>query len=336
MNSLKLTTLAFLLLTVTSCGGGGSSTARSLDTEGETVGLSELLSLEIDQFSFFLDRQGIDQYGPEVWIFDAETGEPLVCSDGGLGMGYVQTESVIYSNLNATFRQVFADDDYQGKFFQVRFFNSKDSPCLQDNDDLFIGKTDKVNYETLTTLPLMSRDGSFFIWLKDNDAEGQPVVAAVADDLTNDAFYVDRISLAEGVNTGDIDVQPEVEVHILHVLDEENFDIDDDATWELVACSGEGEGLSPVIENELVYGRLYADLIPSFDLEDFSGEPMVVAVIDNDGTACPDAINFDSADSDSLRDDLIGQSDIMVWEDIPGSTVVMDSVEVGFTGFLEE
>ena len=91
----------------------------------------------------------------------------------------------------------------------------------------------------------------------------------------------------------------------------------------MIACSGDSEGLRPVQDQGVSYGKLLADLLEAngglVDFESEEGTTVKVVMIDNDGTACPEAIETEGADNQV--DDVLGESEEVLWEDLPGSTV---------------
>lgn len=312
--------------------GGGSKSETKIDEEGPLTSINALEDLVVDQLAFYVDDDSASAR-LEVWILDAKTNKPLLCSDGSIGMEPVQTESVIYGKLHASFRRLTQNAAYSGQLFKVRVYNNHSTPCVidRDDDDSLIDSGDErvgtsyaVNYTTLTTRPIIASNGGFYLRLRTEAAPAFSLPKTVSSVIGNNKLLVDQVDLATAVDFDDQDNEGEVEVHIL-----------DAQTDELIGCSGQSQGMRSVTDAGLSYGKLLSDLVltgsNSVDFDEHLGRQVVVYLVDNDGTACPQAVN-------PSEDGVLGESAAMLWDELSGATVLMTNGNgsVTFTDVLED
>lgn len=284
--------------------------------------MTTLEELVVDHFSYYADPD-LTEPDMEIWIKDAETGDVVLCADSNLGMGKVETEAIVYGNLSANFRRMLGTVGYQGKLFRVYVYHNGTESCVRDDsdeDDELVGKSAEdllgasavVNYETLSSAPIVATNASFYLRLRPESVAANAVPQTITNTLSGDTLAIDQVALAEGINFGDSDEEPEIEIHIV-----------DAATDGMIACSGDSEGMRPVTDGGLTYGKLLADLLDGseslVDFDDQEGRSVKVVMIDNDGTACPEPIETEGEDNEV--DDVLGESGEILWEDLPGATV---------------
>jgi len=299
------------------CGGKGGPAAPTVT--GPTVTLETLRNLVVDQFIFYTDSE-IREPDIEVWIEDASTGEIVLCAYNGLGMGAVQTETVIYGNVNAGFKVVTGNNNYEGSIFRLHIKQNGLESCVDDEgnvigktDDFELGASEVINFPTMTTEPIIGENGSFYIRLRDENDETFPVPLALTNMLSSDTLNIDQVYWSEGVDSGDNDNAFDTEVYVI-----------DTDTDEMIACSGIAHGLAAVRDDDVIYGKLFSDFVDEdaniVDFDEHTGKNVKLVLIDNDGNACPDSITTDGARGGQI-DDIMGESEVMLWDDLPGSKV---------------
>lgn len=299
------------------CGGGGSDSTPQIDTTGPLTALSTLAELTVDQFAFYVNRDEFETFGTELWIVDAESGESILCSTLP---GVDNTEAIIYGNLGGSFTDVSSTSGYQGTLFQVRFYLSDEDPCIHDGDDNLVAKTAIVNYDSLISLPLTATNGKFYARLRDSSSNNYDLPRVISGIMGEDTLVVDQVQVENTFSDPDtFDNELETEVHVV-----------DADSGEMIACSGDSEGMTVVQSVSTTYGRLLGDLINSdgeiVNFSDHEGQNVTVQLVENDGTACPDTRD----DSD----DLIGESETLLWDNLPGREVSLTNDEAEETGLV--
>ena len=311
--------IALLILfsfALTHCDGGTSDTPE-IDTAGSLTALATVEEILVDQFAFYLNDEEFSSVDFEIWIKDVESGEIILCTSA---LGGMTTEAIIYGNLDARFQKLITDTSYEGSLFQVKGYINYKTPCKNDDEDKGIGHSAIVNFASLTSKPLVATNGKFYVRIKADDGVGAlPLPQVVSSLIPADTLQIDQVHVESTVDLDDTDGEPDVEVHIV------NAD-----SGEMIGCAENSEGLTPVDELGLTYGRLLADIIDVdgsvFDFSDHEVENVQVIIADNTGTACPQTLN----DSDQV----LGTSATVVWNDLPGSEIPVLDGDGNQTGFV--
>lgn len=299
------------------CGGGGDNSTPQIDTTGTVTAMATLSELTVDQFAFYVNRDEFQTFGTELWIIDAESGESILCSTLP---GADDTETVIYGNLGGSFTDVSSTSGYEGTLFQVRFYLSDQEPCIHDGEDDLVAKTAIVNYDSLISRPLTATNGKFYARLRDSSTDNHDLPRIISGIMGDNTLVVDQVQVENTFGDPDtFDDELETEVHVV-----------DADSGEMIACSGDSEGMTVVQSVSTTYGRLLGDLINAdgevVNFSDHEGQNVTVQLVENDGTACPDARD----DSD----DLIGEWETLVWDDLPGRSVNLTNDEAEEAGLV--
>lgn len=310
------------------CGGHDDASLPHIDKAGTTKNISTLSAMVVDQLSFSFVKEEFDTFSPEIYVVDAETGKNILCADTTSSLSAVDTEVLIYGNLNAQLKNLTNNTDYSGKLFYVKMYLEDHDLCVVNDDDTYVGQTAVVNFDSLTNLPLVSTNGRFYVRLKSDSEQSTALPKTVSSDFFGDeTLLLDQLYVSPEVTFGDNDNKPDLEVHIL------NADTD-----ERLACSGKSEGLEAMTNEGLSYGRILGDVINSdratFDFSSLSGTNVKLVLIDNDGSACPRPIA--TTNDDDTTDDVLGESTELLWDDLPGRKITFKNnadEEIGFVTY---
>lgn len=317
-----------LIFQVCSC-GGGSEGDPNFELNNPLVSISTLRNMTVDQFTYYL-TDTISEPDIEIWITDADTDELLVCAHGGLGMGKVLTEGVMYGNLNATFQGKIESEIYEGRTFKVLVYHNEEQNCVKNNSDEWfsfggreklIGTSDPVNYNTLTREPIFATNGGFYVRFKEtSEAESYPVPFSIVGSLSKDQLVIDQSYLSDSYRPTRYPLEMNVYV-VEEVQQGEGDQTETDASeyGEMIGCAGSDSGLGSAGYNGVKYGKLLAEIIDENRLlvkfSEHKGKKVKVVMSNNyayEG-GCPKPIGTD--------DVIIGESPSVLWDDLSGSRV---------------
>ena len=197
----------FALFLLPACGGGGGSSTPAIDRSGTLTSMTTMEELVVDQFSYYADPD-LEEPDLEIWIKDAETGDVLLCADSDLGMQKVETEAIVHGSLDADFRRMLGTVGYQGELFRVFVYHNGIESCVKDDsddEDELVGKSKEqllgasaiVNYETLSTAPIVATNASFYLRLRPESETDRPVPQTITNTLSGDTLAIDQVALAE-------------------------------------------------------------------------------------------------------------------------------------------
>lgn len=340
-NLLRLIAVLFGLyilthLPVIGCGGGGEA---SPDTELDNplISISTLKDIAVDQFAFYLTDEIFDP-DIEVWIGDANDTDDangnklLLCSHSGLGMEKVNTEGVLYGNLNAAFKKITESDDYEGRLFKVGVYQNNNESCLNSSgwfvvSDMTIGISDPVNYDTLISEPIFATNGTFFVRFKEaRDAESHPLPLSIIASLPKDRLMIDQVHISNTyLPYADLEIYISTEVT---EPAEEGTEGDETKSWKMIGCSDDDTGLGSFDSTEIIYGKLLADIVDENNLavnfSEHTGKTVKVVMVDNGGESCPKDINTSERScwwGCTGGDIVIGESQPVLWDELPGKQI---------------
>lgn len=400
----KIKQIYFIILFVSLsifCGGKNNQpsvdTNVYLDREGALQNLTTIKTLLLDQFT--LDKWTAPKeinyvLRPEwldIWITD-ENNNLILCTNAMLGFNEIEIENIAYGNLNTSFYPSSNKAGYQNNLFKIQVYTQLEgwSYCKKSNkerkvdigffeqmdvpESFFVGETPVVNFKRLTQEPLLATNGSFYIRLKNQPNQINPLPRNQAANSINDQILIDQVKIIqtsfdeasqsesvmelnednnitwqEEINrrgrneeTPSADIQenpfatPNREIEIITLL------VDADTNLILGASATE-EGLNPVTRFNVIYGQLYASFFsPSGKItinSDLLEKEVYVIALDYPIKA--NQIDFDEPFFDeegrARYSNPLGLSKKMHFIDLPGKTIQLfiDDQPNGFIRFME-
>lgn len=294
-----------IITTISACGGSDSqNNNRYLDESGTLQNMTAIENLLIDQFAFFADdsfisdSKRVDLEWLDIWVTD-ENNNIILCANAVTDFDSIKVRNIYYGNLNDVFSNKRLSSNYQNDLFKIRLFShyQGDSYCeisqekveigggfLKDGElvskTIFLGETPVVNFERLITEPLMATNGRFYIRLKNDAAQKNPLPQSFSTSLAQDRIFIDQVYLADHGTTYRHDEEEPVEEaeadddDSITLIDPEDLDtrsyfspffvsrplviLVDVETGYPLATSSIFEGLNPVNNYDISYGQLYA------------------------------------------------------------------------------
>lgn len=289
-----------------SCGGDDSSPPPVIDPAGPLTSIQTLETLLIDQMSFYVpDDVSISDL--EIWITDAQSGEDLLCASQNNGINEITTETVIYGNLEIGFNRLVNNGNQENSLFLVKLFNNPGNSCRINNQLHLLGESLQINYDTLKEKPVLASNGAFYIRMRPSASPSHQLPHTLTNTFASNTLLLDQVYLSDSIALDQESLR--AEIHIIN-----------NNTGETIMCGGNSTGLGSIQKVGRSYAKLLSDFLPDTNFDENLGEEVHIKIIDrNTANRCPDAINN--------NDQVLSESAVMNWDNLPGKTVIMNDNE---------